>query len=101
MTMAEKNQIINISDINFNALDALKKRQLDYMPVHFKFTEIPTMYTRKIISWVQNKLNGRFTVTNIPRVDSDNKLVTTPVIGFEDEKELTYFMLACQYKRRK
>jgi hypothetical protein len=99
--MIEKDKTINISETNFNALDALKKRQLDFMPVHFKHTEVSQRDKNKIVSWVQNKLNGRFAVANLPRVDSNDKLIYDPVIGFEDEKELTYFMLACPFTRRK
>ena len=33
-------------------------------------------------------------------VDKDGKLKTPTYVGFEEEKELTYFMLACPNLRR-
>jgi hypothetical protein len=33
-------------------------------------------------------------------VDQSGKMATSTFLGFEDQKELTYFILACPYLRR-
>ena len=92
--------INRIAEIKLGPLDALKKREVDFLPIHFSSTEINERYASKIVQWVRNKLTGRFTICRTPKIDADSKLRPTTVIGFEDEKELTYFMLACPYTRR-
>lgn len=51
-----------------------------------------TLDTSSLKRWIQYKLAGRFCI-----IDTDPKTIT---IGFEDEKELTYFVLACPHIRR-
>jgi len=87
-------------EIKLGPLDVLNKRELDFLPKHFVTTMINDRYNQKIIAWVRNKLSGRYCVCRTPQIDSDDKLKTVSVIGFENEKELTYFMLACPYIRR-
>ena len=92
--------INNSTKIKLGPLDILNMRELDFLPKHFVTTPINDRYSQKIIHWVRNKLAGRYCVCRTPQIDSDNKLKAVSVIGFEDDKELTYFMLACPYIRR-
>ena len=89
--------------IEYNALDVLNQRQLDYMPVHFKkFSLDHSRYSidkESILNWVRQKLNGRFSITK-SSVIKDNRLVSSIVIGFEKHSELTYFIIACPFIRR-
>jgi hypothetical protein len=50
--------------------------------------------------WVRFKLKGRYYITKQPSIDSGGNLKSNLFIGFEDSKELTYFMLACPHLRR-
>jgi hypothetical protein len=87
---------------DLNPLDILDKRKVDFMPIHFVKTKInlPDLIDESIIDWIETKLNGRFAVSVEPTIDSNGKLVTATFIGFENQKELTYFLLACPYLRR-
>jgi len=87
--------------IRYNPLDILKKRKLSFMPPHFGRVSHCDFITEDLIRWIDNKLEGRYSITNIPSIDSDGKLKSQTFIGFEDHKELTYFMLACPFIRRK
>ena len=92
--------INRITDVKIGPLDVLKKRELNFLPSHFLTSAIDERNSQKIIHWVRNKLVGRYVICKTPKINEDGKLQTTTVIGFEDEKELTYFMLACPYTRR-
>jgi len=92
--------INNFESIELNVVDVLKKRKLNFLPVHFKSITVDNFNVVKIEDWVNTKLQGRFCITQIPHIDKDDKLRSTAVVGFEEEKELTYFMLACPYTRR-
>ena len=50
--------------------------------------------------WVKIKLKGRYCIVKQPSIDSSGSLKSAHFIGFEDQKELTYFMLACPMLRR-
>jgi hypothetical protein len=58
-------------------------------------------YIQDIEKWIENKLNGRYCIVKQPSISSkDNHLKTATFVGFEDQKEITYFILACPYLRR-
>jgi len=92
--------INNFESIELNVIDVLKKRRLNFLPVHFKSVAVDDFNIVKVEDWVNTKLRGRFCISRIPRIGKDEKLRTTTIVGFEEEKELTYFMLACPYTRR-
>lgn len=89
---------------SYNYLDLLNERQLSWAPIHFCKTKISiseSMNLDDMINWIRTKLNGRFYLNQIPTISTDdNHLKSTLVLGFEEEKELTYFMLACPFLRR-
>lgn len=89
--------------IEVNAYSVLGCRKLDFMPAHFTRKKLATeslvFNEKKIAEWVEYKLSGRFSLCSIPHIDTDNRTKTSFFIGFEDEKELTYFLLACPYLR--
>jgi len=88
--------------IEINPLDILNHRKLSYIPRHFAKVNLPEInfLREEISSWIQNRLNGRYSMVNMPAVDKDGKLKTATFAAFEDQKELTYFMLACPHLRR-
>lgn len=88
---------------SYNYLDLLNVRQTDWNPIHFHKTKISiseSLNTDDLLNWIKVKLNGRFYLNRTPIVTIDNHLKSTLVLGFEEEKELTYFMLACPFLRR-
>jgi hypothetical protein len=89
--------------IEYNYLDLLKERQLNWIPIHFSKTKIADSELwnkEKLLSWVRSKLKGRFSLIKSPMISKNDKLQSELVIAFEDQKELTYFLLACPYIRR-
>lgn len=89
--------------MKYNYLDLLKLRQLDWAPINFhkiKISETEMFNIQEILNWIRIKLEGRFYVKRCPTINQDSKLRSSTIIGFEDDKELTYFMLACPFIRR-
>lgn len=89
---------------NLNPLDILNQRKLNRIPNHFSKIKISeNNYFQdgdNISSWIKNRCKGRYSITQIPKADSDGKIKTQVFVGFEEEKELTYFMLGCPHFRR-
>jgi hypothetical protein len=88
--------------IDLNPLEVLKTRELKTLPPHFTKVKVGDFerIDHRIINWIKSKLFGRYCVVQYPSIDSENKFRTSTFIGFEEQKELTYFMLACPYLRR-
>jgi len=89
--------------VKYNYLDLLRIRQLTWMPINFhnaKISESEILNTNEILNWIRTKLDGRFFLSNVPNINQDSKLKSSLIVGFEDDKELTYFMLACPFLRR-
>jgi len=80
--------------MNLNPLDVLNKRSLTWIPPHFARIKVKhQFFETDLEDWVKYKLKGRYCL--IQNVDA-----STATLGFEDDKELTYFMLACPHFRR-
>lgn len=77
-----------------NPLDITRSRSVSWIPPHFaKINLRYQIYDSQLEDWIKYKLKGRYFVLN----QYDNH---STIVGFEDEKELTYFMLACPHFRR-
>lgn len=87
---------------DLNPIDVLKERELTTLPPHFSKIKITDeeYFSGELRQWIKSKLKGRFCIVRHPYVDSDNKLLSTTFLAFEDEKELVYFTLACPFLRR-
>lgn len=87
---------------DLNPLEVLKVRKMTTIPPHFSTTKISdNEYFNGVEDWVRIKLKGRYAVFKSPFYDQDSNTLKSSVhIGFEDPKELTYFMLACPHLRR-
>ena len=88
--------------IELNPLDVLGLRKMERIPPHFFKTELREgeIFNHELEDWIKLRLKGRYSLRQIPSVDKDGKLKTPTYVGFEEEKELTYFMLACPNLRR-
>lgn len=90
--------------INVNPLNILKKRELSTMPPHFAKIKCGTEgifdNEHDMKNWILTKLHGRFAMVKLPAISADSKIKSVRYVGFEDHKELTYFMLACPHIRR-
>lgn len=72
------------------------------MVPHFSKIKISNseVFDLNIDNWIRSKLKGRYYILNNPAIDETNKVKLSTFVGFEDQKELTYFMLACPFLRR-
>jgi hypothetical protein len=82
-----------------NELNALNLRKVGFPAQHFHYTLLskytPT-YHKTIDAWIYNNLNSRYYIGQ--GVDLvDNTIVYVTKIGFEQEKELSFFKLACPH----
>lgn len=83
-----------------NPLDVLGLREVVFLPDHFDYFDIPFRYNLEecVRDWISVNLKGRYFLgKNINLDKQTNKLVNTLTIGFEDPKELSYFMLGCPF----
>jgi hypothetical protein len=86
---------------DLNPIDVLKQRKLKTLPPHFSKIKISeSELFEGVEEWVQTKLKGRYCLVRYPNIDQDGNLKSSTFLGLEDQKELTYFMLACTNLRR-
>lgn len=82
-----------------NALNALDLRKVSFPAHHFHYTllsKYTPVYHKTIDHWIFNNLNSRYYIGQA--VDLvDNTIVYVTKIGFEQEKELSFFKLACPH----
>jgi hypothetical protein len=81
-----------------NALNYFGLRRVEFACPHFKYTTIekynPTLI-KSIDSWIRKNLNNRYYVGQGISLDNTNTIVYVTRIGFESEKELSFFTIAC------
>jgi hypothetical protein len=81
-----------------NALNYFGLRRVEFACPHFKYTSIdkynPTLI-KSIDSWIKKNLNNRYYVGQGITLDNTNTIVYVTRIGFESEKELSFFTIAC------
>ena len=81
-----------------NPLNYFNLRRVEFACPHFKYTTIekynPTL-VKFIDSWIKKNLNNRYYVGQGIALDNTNTIVYTTRIGFESEKELSFFTIAC------
>jgi hypothetical protein len=86
---------------DLNPIDVLKQRKLKTLPPHFSKMKISeSELFEGVEDWVKTKLKGRYCLVRSPGIDEGGNLKSATYIGFEQQKELTYFMLACPNLRR-
>ena len=87
---------------DLNALDILNCRKMATEVSHFSKINIgkPDWGGGQIENWIIGNLKGRYYLLDQPYVSEDGKLKTSRFAGFEDQKEITYFILACPHLRR-
>jgi hypothetical protein len=82
-----------------NALNALDLRKVSFPAHHFYYTNIPKynpILLTNLDRWIFHNLNGRYYVGQSIDI-IDNTIVFVSSIGFEQEKEVSFFRLACPY----
>jgi hypothetical protein len=87
---------------DLNPLEVLHKRSVSHLPPHFTKMRLNPHEVgfSGVEGWIRAKLKGRYCIAQLPSIDKEGHLKTATFVGFEDQKELTYFMLACPHLRR-
>lgn len=83
-----------------NPLNFFNLRSVIFPAPHFKYTIIEKYnpaFTQHVNSWIETNLNNRYYIGQDITLDQNNSFIYTTRIGFETEKELSFFMIACPY----
>ena len=83
-----------------NALNYFGLRRVEFAAPHFKYTSIdkynPTLI-KNVDTWIRQNLNNRYYIGQGITLDNTNAIVYNTQIGFESEKELSFFTIACPF----
>lgn len=83
-----------------NPLNYFDLRRVEFAAPHFKYTAIDK-YNPSLIklldTWIRNNLNNRYFIGQGIALDQTNTIVYNTRIGFESEKELSFFTIACPH----
>ena len=81
-----------------NPLNYFDIRRVEFAAPHFKYTSIdkynPTL-VKNLDYWIKHHLNNRYYIGQSLALDHTNTIIYTTKIGFESEKELSFFTIAC------
>lgn len=89
--------IMSLKTGKINTLNVLDKRRVSIPPPHFSFTYVDQYnphQLKEIDKWIYLNMNHRYYLgQSIALIN--NQLTYVTKIGFEVEKELSFFKLAC------
>lgn len=90
---------IKLHNTKLNPLNFFGVREVKSPVLHFEYVTIPLKYNleKTIIKWINKNCKGRFYVGKTVQLDKADKVSTQLKIGFENHKELSYFILACPH----
>ena len=81
-----------------NPLNYFDLRRVEFACPHFKYSVLdkfnPT-FIKNIDTWIKKNLNNRYYIGQDIALDNTNTIVYTTRVGFESEKELSFFTIAC------
>lgn len=83
-----------------NPLNYFDLRRVEFAAPHFKYTQLSKyspVLLKKIDSWIYKNLNNRYYIGQGIGLDNTNTIIHTIRIGFESEKELSFFTIACPH----
>ena len=83
-----------------NPLNYFNLRRVEFACPHFKYTSIEKynpQLIKAIDQWIKHNLNNRYYIGQGITLDNNNAIVYTTSIGFESEKELSFFTIACPH----
>lgn len=92
-----------IKNKKLNPLNIFEVRQVKSAPPHFEYVNLPMTYNIEdsMVKWVNNNLKNRFYIGKNVTLDNNNKLIQVLTVGFEENKDMSYFMLACPHLKYK
>tara|TARA_B110000305_G_C19271476_1_gene554703 strand:- start:322 stop:603 length:282 start_codon:yes stop_codon:yes gene_type:complete len=83
--------------------DFFQIRRLKYQPPHLATIDLAYTYNMEnaISKWIDSNLKKRYFLKKVIGVTHENKIESVLRAGFEDPKELSYFVLACPHLKYK
>lgn len=84
-----------------NPLNFLDSRRLEFLPPHLETIDIPLRYNLEnaVSKWIEENLKDRYYIGRA--VSSVDRVSKNYTVGFENPKELSYFVLACPFMKYK
>jgi hypothetical protein len=82
-----------------NPLNVFEVRRVKAAAPHFEYVNIPMKYNleQSLINWIERNLKNRYYIGRNVSLDDNNKILQVITVGFEETKDMSYFMLACPY----
>ena len=82
-----------------NPLNVFDIRQVKTAVPSFEYVNLPIKYNleESLSKWINSNLRNRYYIGRKVTLDNDNKVNQVITIGFEETKEMSYFMLACPH----
>ena len=83
-----------------NPLNYFDLRRVEFACPHFKYTSLDKYnpnIVKSIDAWIKKNLNNRYYVGQGIALDNTKTIVYITRIGFESEKELSFFTIACPH----
>jgi hypothetical protein len=77
-----------------NPLNLLGLRRVDFPARHFYYTTLDPNKIQLINDWIFNNLNGIYYLGRKLILDHTNSIQYALTLGFEEEKELSFFLLS-------
>lgn len=87
-----------------NPLNYFDLRRVEFAAPHFKYTTVDKyspLLARQLDSWIKTNLNNRYYIGQSITLDNTNTIIYTTLIGFESEKELSFFTIACPHLQQR
>jgi hypothetical protein len=83
-----------------NPLNYFELRRVEFSCPHFKYTTVDKynpILIKNLDLWIRKNLNNRYYIGQGITLDNTNTIVYNTRIGFESEKELSFFTIACPH----
>lgn len=82
-----------------NPLNVFEVRQVKAAVPHFEYVNIPMKYNleQSLTKWIERNLKNRFYIGKNVTLNDANKVTPVITVGFEESKDMSYFMLACPH----
>ena len=92
-----------MNKITVNPNDYFKVRRLKHLPPHLATIDLNQRYNLEgaIQNWIESKLKKRYFLGKTVGITTEEKIEQVLRVGFEDPKELSYFVLACPHLKYK
>tara|TARA_A100000164_G_C21189290_1_gene444254 strand:+ start:138 stop:419 length:282 start_codon:yes stop_codon:yes gene_type:complete len=82
-----------------NPLNVFNIRKVKSAVPNFEYINLPSNYNLEdsLDKWIINNLRNRYYIGREVKLDNDNKMNQVITVGFEETRDLSYFMLACPH----